>query len=282
VLDRLVLPDQLAEGAALLRILARDVVGGLRDPERLRCDPDPAAVERRHRNVEALALVVQQPVPTHLDALDDDVVRHRRVEAELLLLPRDPDVVGVEHERRHALRARRRLIATGEEQERRGVCPVRDPLLRAGDRPAAVRRLRLRTKRPGVRSGFGLGEREGPDPLAARERRDEAGALLVGAEGEDRQRAGARVDGDRDPHPGVGARELLEDEDVGEEVRSGAAVLLRDADTHQPELGELRVQVAREAVLAVPLGCVGSDLGVRELACQRTDLPLRAGELEVH
>ena len=65
-------------------------------------------------------------------------------------------------------------------------------------------------------------------------------ALLVGAEREDRQRRRARVHRDRHAHARVGARELLQHEDVREEVRARAAVLLRDADAHQPELGQLR------------------------------------------
>ena len=35
-------------------------------------DPDTAAVERRHRHREALALLVQQPVAIHLGAVDRD------------------------------------------------------------------------------------------------------------------------------------------------------------------------------------------------------------------
>ena len=54
------------------------------------------------------------------------------------------------------------------------------------------------------------------------------------------------------------------------------------ADAHQPELGELAEELLREAVLAVPLGRVRLDLGLRELARERLDLPLLGGELEVH
>ena len=56
------------------RVLAGDVVGGLRDAERLRGDADPAAVERRHRDAEAAVLLVQEPVALDVRALDDDVV----------------------------------------------------------------------------------------------------------------------------------------------------------------------------------------------------------------
>ena len=143
-------------------------------------------------------------------------------------------------------------------------------------------RRRRRAQRAGVGSRLGLGERERADQLAARERRHEARALLLGAEAEQRQRDGARVDGDRDADSRVAARELLEHEHVRDEVGPGAAVLLRHADAHQAELGELREDVAREAVLAIPLGRVRLDLGPHEVARERLDLLLLGRELEVH
>ena len=63
-------------------------------------------------------------------------------------------------------------------------------------------------------------------------------------------------------------------EHVREEVGPGPAVLLRQADTHQAELGELREDVAGEVVLAVPLGRVRLDLGPHEVARERLDLLL--------
>src|SRR6185437_13377003 len=44
VLDRLELGDRPPERVPLLRVLTRDVVRRLGDPDRLRGDPDPAAV----------------------------------------------------------------------------------------------------------------------------------------------------------------------------------------------------------------------------------------------
>ena len=240
--------------------------------------PSSVAIATR----EALVLLVQEAVALDVRALDDDVVRHRRVEAELLLVARHAHVVGVEDERGDAARARRRLVRAREEQERAGVRAVRDPLLRAGDRPAVAVRLRARAQRAGVGAGLGFRQRERADELAARERRHEARLLLVGAEREDRQRRGARVHGDGDADAGVRARQLLEHEDVGEEVRAGAAVLLGHAHAHEPELGELREDVAREAVLAVPLGRVRLDPLAREVAGERLDLALLRAQLEVH
>src|SRR5581483_8342240 len=107
-------------------------------------------------------------------------------------------------------------------------------------------------------------------------------ALLLRAEGEDRQRGSARVHGDGDADASVGPRQLLEPEDVGEEVGPGATVLLGHTGAHQPELAQLREQVAREAVLAVPRSRVGRDLRLGDLPRHDLDLPLLGAESEVH
>ena len=109
----------------------------------------------------------------------------------------------------------------------------------------------------------GLGQRERAELLAPAA---SAGPCPVGAVGEQRQRARARVHRDRHADAGVGARELLEHEHVGEEVRARAAVLLGHADAHQPELAELGEDLAREVVLAVPRGRVRGDPARRRSA----------------
>ena len=87
--------------------------------------------------------------------------------------------------------------------------------------------------------------------------------------------------GDGHAHSGVRARELLEHEDVRDEVGTRAAELLGHADAHQPELAELREELSREPVLAVPIGRVRGDLLLRELTRERLDglLLLRQGEV---
>ena len=162
------------------------------------------------------------------------------------------------------------------------MAPVRAPLLRPADPPAVPVRRRRRPQRAGVRARARLGERERADRLAARERRHEPLPLLVGAERDDRERRGARVHRDSHPHARVGARELLEHEDVRDEVGACSAELLGHADAHQAELAELREELPREAVLPVPVRGVRRDLGVGDLAGERLDLPLLVGQGEVH
>ena len=101
---------------------------------------------------------------------------------------------------------------------------------------------------------------------------------------EDRQRARARVDGDRDAEAGVRARELLEDEAVAEEVGARAAVRLGDADAHEAELAEVRrgPPCGKRCSRSQAAAC-GRDLLVGEAPGERADLALVVGELvEAH
>ena len=183
------------------------------------------------------------------------------------LTPRAPGVLG-------SVRAKRRNVPAKRAVEMNCFVPEMPP--------AVAVRLRSRPQRSSVGAGLGLRERERPDHLAAGQRRNEARPLLVGAEVEDRQRYGARMHADRHPHAGVRPGDLLEDEDVRDEVRARAAVLLRDAHAHQAELGELAEDLLREVVLAIPLRRVRLDLGRSEVARDRLDVPLLRSELEVH
>ena len=130
------------------------------------------------------------------------------------------------------------------------------------------------TSAPASDPAPGLGEREAADPSPRASGGTKRAICVVGAERENRQRARGRVHGDGDADAGVGARELLEHEDVRHEVGAAPAVLLRHADAEQPELAEPVEQLAREAVRAIPLGGVRLDLGGGELARERLDLAL--------
>ena len=133
--------------------------------------------------------LAEQPVVIDI-RIDRDVVRDRRVEPELLLGACHGDLVGVDDERRDAARRARRAVRAREEQDGAAERRVGDPLLSARDVPAAVDAPRARGQGARVRTGPGLRQREAAHALAACERRHEAGALLVAAEAEDRQRAG--------------------------------------------------------------------------------------------
>src|SRR5581483_7569831 len=89
-----------------------------------------------------------------------------------------------------------------------------------------------------------------------------------------------RGDGDRDRR--VDARQLLDRERVRHGVAAGAAVLLRDRDAHQAELGELAHELVREAPLAIELLGDRLDPRLRELPYRSAQELLLVGQLVVH
>ena len=131
-LDRLEVGDALAELPAFERVGAGRVVGGLGDADRLRGDADPAAVERLHRDGEALAVLAEQTVGIDPHAVQHDVGGRARVEPELLFLLADLDALGVAVDDE----ARDARVGAREQDERAGVACVRRPLLATGDAPA--------------------------------------------------------------------------------------------------------------------------------------------------
>src|SRR4030095_11517565 len=106
--------------------------------------------------------------------------------------------------------------------------------------------------------------------------------LVLGAEEKDRHRPERGVRRERDRHRRVDARQLLDGDRVGERVGPGAAVLLRERHSHEPELGELRDQLVGEAVVAVERGGDRSYPLRRELADGRADELVLGREVEVH
>src|SRR4051812_13124686 len=269
LLDRLEAADRPAERVAVLRVGGRDVERGLRDADRLRGDADPPGVERAQRDPHPGARLAEA---LGRRLLEGEVGGRGGVQPHLLLLAGRPEAGGAAA---HDERARA-LAVTREDDEHVRMRAVRRPLLGAGDAPLVVG---ARAHRAGVRARAGLGQREGGELVALRERWDEPVDLGGRAVLEDRQRARARVDGHRHAEAGVRARELLEDEAVAEEVRARAAVRLWHAHPHQPQLAEVREDLLGEVVLAIPRRRLRRDLLVGEALGERADLALVVGEL---
>src|SRR5207245_2763958 len=105
---------------------------------------------------------------------------------------------------------------------------------------------------------------------------------LFGSIRQDRERRGARVYRNGHADAGIRTRKLLQHQNVGEEVRTRAAVLFWHTRAHQAQRCELAEQLARKVMVAIPLGGMGIDLGSRKLARERLDLSLVLREAEVH
>src|SRR5690606_28749187 len=84
-LDGLKVGDGAAELLALLRILHRRFEARATDADRLRRDADAAAVERVHRDVEALAFLAEQRRRGNTNVLEQDLGRRRATNPGLLL-----------------------------------------------------------------------------------------------------------------------------------------------------------------------------------------------------
>ena len=242
-------------------------------PDGLRGDADAAAVERRQRDPHAAAGPPSRSPGVSSKARS---AVEEECRPELLLLARD-----AEARRRRGAR-RSALALVGVLARRRGTSWACEPLVihclvpvirpSVGGARAASRRRRCRCPARSARRR----RSRGPGPAAARAR-----CAARRSRGRSAAACTALVwTATVTPTPGVAARELLEHEHVGEEVRAGAAELGRHADAHQPELAELREDLLGERVVAVPRRrAAGAMTSSAKRRASVADLPLLVGEL---
>ena len=102
--------------------------------------------------------------------------------------------------------------------------------------------------------------------------------LRFGAEFVDVVGAKRIVRGHDQPHRAIDARQLLDGDDVLDVAQAGAAVLLREDDAQQAQLGELGNQFRRETRGFVPLHDVRSDFRFGEFADGAAKLLLFVGQ----
>jgi hypothetical protein len=111
---------------------------------------------------------------------------------------------------------------------------------------------------------------------------EEAQALLVGSELQDRVAVERVVDRHDDRVGRAGLGDLLERDHVGDGVGAGAAPALRHRDAHEPQLTHALDRLVREARFAVDLRGDGAHVLLGELPRHRLDHRLLVGELQVH
>src|SRR5205807_2144870 len=78
------------------------------------------------------------------------------------------------------------------------------------------------------------------------------------------------------------ARDLLEHHRVRLVIETGTAVLGRDDPAEQPEPGRVLDDLDREALLAVVVGDMRSDLPPREVTRERDQVLLLCAQREIH
>src|SRR5262249_58871195 len=138
LLDELEARDRFAELRPLARVADRGGEAALRDPDAAGGERDAAVVERRHRDLEAVALGAESVGVVHPDVLEEELRGVLRAEAELALdRPRaETGAVGRDGEARDAAGAVG--AGAGEDGREARPAPKRDEQLGAVQDPAAA------------------------------------------------------------------------------------------------------------------------------------------------
>ena len=194
----------------------------------------------------------------------------------------NPGVPVLDDERRDALLLRRLRVRAREDHAEAAHGPLRDEGLRAVEHPVVAVAARGGPQGRRVAAAPRLGQRPGGEPAPARGRRQVLSLLLLAAERQEVSGPEPVVRGDRQRGRPVDPGDLLDAEGISLRVHAGAAVLLRDADAEQPHAGELRYELRRKSLLAVPPLRVRRDLGASELADALAQKPVVLVEVEVH
>jgi hypothetical protein len=234
------LPDQL--------LRARRAPGGEREA---------AGVEDVHGDAEPLPHVAEDVVGRDLEVGVEQLRLRGAADAHLPHRADDLEAghVRADDEGRRALRSLAapldlRLCEGGDDA---GAVRVPDPVLAAVQQPVravgAAPRLGDDVLRVGA--GLRLGERVGGERLAAREHRQVARLLLGTSEEDDRLRPEPAVHADEHAARRVDRRHGGEDARVAGGRQAEPAVLLRDRDAEQADLGECRDDLLRDALLLV-------------------------------
>ena len=279
-LDALEGGDRLAELLALLGVAGGGVERGLGDADGERAGGRPRDVERRHGDLEALALGAETLLDR--DGAVGEVQRHggRGADAELALLLADLEARRplLDEERRDPPGAPRRIHRREHGDDVR-VAAVGAPLLRAVEHVtvAAPQRRRLEPGRVGA--GGGLGQRVGREQLAGGQPRQVLLLLLLGAGQQDRQPAQRLVEILR-ARRGAGRRDLLAHQRQGQAAHVAAAVGLGHPDRIEPGLDDRLDRLLRVRLQLVVVGGMGRDPLARQLAGEVADHPLLVRQVE--
>ena len=229
--DELVLGDRPPERLARPRVVERVVGRTLRDPERLRGDAGPRAVEDAHRDPEPLALLADDGLGGHAAVGEEDLAGRRALDAHLRLDAADlePGRVRLDEEARDPPVPGCRV---GLREDRVQPCDarVRDEPLRAvedvlvalapGGRQAS-RPSPSRTRAPSARTR-----------RATRRTRTAAGSAPSARPSRAGGSRGSTRSWHRENQPGRRAdlRELLDRDEHHQRARLGAAVALLERE----------------------------------------------------
>jgi hypothetical protein len=279
-LHALEIGDRLLELLALLRIGDRRVERALREADALRADRRPVQVERAQRG--------RKPLPSSPTRFSTGTRTLSR-KIGVFGAPRQPIFRSWRPNvmpfiffgsSTKALMPGGAAIAGGARHQHDvlGLDAVAAPLLAAVDDVAVAVLDRARRHRADVGAGLRLGDRDRGDDAALRDLRQEALALLLGAEvqqrhDEHRVEAGDRAAGRRD------TRDLFASDAHQGQVAFRAAVALGHPQLHQAHVAVDRQQLGRKAVSLVDLGGDRRDVALDHAADAVAERQLLFGEV---
>jgi hypothetical protein len=251
----LVLADRLAERHARPGVVHRQAMRLLGRAQAVGPERQPAAVQRRHGDLEALPPRAEARLVADDAAVEVQGHGGAAALAHLLFALAHDEALGrARHEEGgHAARALARIRHGEHGHEVRGVSRG-DPDLLAVDAPTIfdARGARLHRGRVGTR--IGLRQRVAAQHFAGRHLRQPSALLLFAAADQHAHRAdgGVRAVGHRAGEARLG--QFLHHDAQAGLAQAGAAELGRNGDRGQAAFGHARQQLARHAVLALDLG----------------------------
>ena len=227
--DHLEVADSLAELFALAGIGGCDIEGALGDPDRLGGDPWPAAVERLHRQSEAVALRADKVPGRDPHALEGQLGGGAAAQAHLVLQACDREARRrqLDDEAAQPSMARCTRIGDGEDRDDVGDGALADEPLGARDDVVVTDSGGTRSGGGDIRARFGLGQGERDELLAGGKFREPVGLLFVRA-GDEKRQCAKFLDRKDQAGRGAGAAELLHSQADREQLPTKAAVYLRE------------------------------------------------------
>ncbi len=281
--DALIEADWLAELDALLGVFDRRFIRALRDAQRLRRNTDAAAVQRCHRDFEALPFLAEQVLLGYLHVVENQFRRRGGTDTHLIVMVAKREALPAlfYDKRRNAARAdircRHRKDNVGIRLGRVGdenLATVEQPII------ALVYRGSLGAAR--VRACVRLGQPKRANLLALAERDKIFLLLLLIAESGNRPRAQRYMGGQNHARAAVHPGQLLHRNRVTQHVKPRAAVFLGVRDPHQAHFAQLLDGFRREQVFLVHQERMGLDLSLNKRADFRTQRLMGFGCLEQH
>ncbi len=273
--------DRHAELDALLGVVDRELHRRPGHSDAHRRHAGPGAVERHHRDLEALVLLAHEVVERDLHLGEGDRRRVRGPLTHLVLVLVDDDAGVARDDEAGDAAVPCLLVGLGVDGVVVGVLAVGDEALGAVDHPLVALAGGGGLHPTHVRAGVRLGQAEGGEQRRLASRPRYSFFSSSEAASSDRRR-GQAVARERGADPRAAPGDLFLDQRAVEVAESGTAVFGGEVAVHQPQLPGLFDDVLRPGAVAVVLPGDGPDLLLREVVRHLAHALLLVGEREIN